>query len=263
MTPDLSTRLRTLGEAGEDSPPPTDDLIRRGRHKLRTRRVSAAGAVLTVAVVATGWALTGHQPSHQPSPQPGTQQGPAAVAAPVSLALAAQTSEQVPYRLTMHIGYQGTDARPVTFEGGYDPATGNAFIRDAANLKFSEERQVGGYCWVDSGGSWRREKGLCFSGGVGGKVGFVRDPKGLLDELKAAGDTTYAGRSNGVDSWKFTSEDRRELATLHYAGTVKVDVATSRVLSVEFTESIPGETVTSLTTVSYHDYGKPVVVTAP
>jgi hypothetical protein len=259
MTADLSDRLRTLGEAGEDTPPPTDDLIRRGKRLVRTRRMAGAGAVLTIAAAAATLTLVGQHPWSKPS----APTAAASSAGPVSLALAAQTSEQTAHRVTVKVRYNQGDLQGLDFEGGYDPATGNAYIRDLGRLKFTEERQIGNVCWINSGGHWQRTQGLCFRGNIGTQAGYFRDPLGLLDELKTEGDATYAGRSNGVDTWTFTSEDRRDHATLHYTGTVKVDVATSRVLSLEFTESVPGEAVTSTIAASYHDYGKPVVVTAP
>lgn len=261
MTDDLFNRLRTLGAAGPDSPPPTADLIRRGRGKLRTRRVSAAGAVLTVAAVATGWTLAGPSPAKTTPAQ--SAQSAQSPAAPVSLALAAQTSEAVPYRLTMNITYSAPDVKPLKMEGGFDPGTGDAYMRDLANRKFIEERAVGGHCYVFTGKEWQRLDDGCFKAGVGTKAGYVRDPKGLLEELKTAGDTQYAGRADGVDTWTFTAEDPRDRVTLRYTGTVKVEVATSRVLAVDFTESIPGSPVTSTIAVSYHDYGKPLVVKVP
>lgn len=259
MTADLSTRLRTLGEAGEDTPPPTDDLIQRGRRLVRTRRMAGAGAVLAVAAVATTLVLVGQHPSSKP-PAPTAA---ASVAGPVSLTLAAQTSEQIAHRVTVKVRHNQSDLPGLDFEGGYDPATGNAYIRNLGQLKFTEERQVGKVCWINSGGHWQRTQSLCFKGTIGTQAGYFRDPLGLLDELKQEGDAKYAGRSNGVDTWTFTSEDRRDRVTLHYTGTVKVDVATSRVLSLECTQSVPGEAVTSTIAASYHDYGKPVVVTAP
>lgn len=267
MTADLSTRLRTLGEAGDETAPPTGDLIERGRRRRRTRRLTGAGAVLSVAVVVTGLAIAG-LPASRPSPPTAAASSGASPtdAGPVSLALAAQTTEQTSHHLNLEVRFDHATTPAIRMEGGYDPATGNAYMRSLGELrKFDEERQVGGVCWVDSGHHrWQRTPdGLCFRAGVGTKSGYFRDPWGLLGELKSTGNAQYAGRSDGVDTWNFTSEERRDTITLHYNGTVKVDVKTSRVLSIDFTESIPGQTATSTLTVSYHDYGQPVVVKAP
>src|SRR5262245_22842746 len=148
MTADLSARLRTLANGDEDTPPPTDDLIQRGKRLVRTRRMAGAGVVLTVAAVATTLTLAGQHPSSKPS----APTAAASVASPVALALAAQTSEQVAHRVTVKVRHNRSDLPGLDFEGGYDPATGNAYIRDLGQRKFTEERQVGNVCWINSGG---------------------------------------------------------------------------------------------------------------
>ncbi|HKE67017.1 MAG TPA: hypothetical protein VKB59_20545 [Micromonosporaceae bacterium] len=252
MTSDLSTRLRALAEADAEPVPPIDELILRGRRRVRTKRATTTGVALTVAL-ATALAVAQGVGIGRPTP---------AAAHPVSLAIAAQISDQLSYQLTLRSG--PADAAPtITLDGGYDATTGNAFLRDGGGGNFAEQRIFDGICWVSHGGQWDRTTSPCFQSGNGTNALHYLDPARLVDELTSDGKTTYVGRSNGVDTWRFVTVDRHNLSTLTYGGTATVEVATRRILSVEFTNAVPGNAVSTMVTVSYHDYGAPVVVTAP
>jgi hypothetical protein len=275
----LSNALHQLADRDGSSRPPVQQLLQRGRRSRRRRTAATAATALAAAtaVAAGGFTaigLTGQQPAPPVA---------SAAAAPVSLALAANSTASAAFRYqlsTTVVLSDGSSSRE-TEVGAFDPVREVGYLTVRGPFPH-EERRIKDTCYLledgHGDGLWQVLHAPCgefdrTERTAGGQTGQSVNPQEVLAQLKTLGTVTYRGRTGSgaaaVDTYSYTSN-----AVLYgkfpvsYTGQVKVGVTTKKVAEVSYTMTLraprPKDRERAVKIViSFADYGTAVDVAIP
>lgn len=137
---ELRTALLEIADRDEPSSAPSTGLVRRGRRARIGRAARTAGAFGAAGVVLAGLALLPRPTTSAPEP------------VPVPLALAAQTTAQTTFHLTIDTTAETSpqELRALPWEGKYDPIHDRGYVKTPVigrNGLSDELRQIGPYCY--------------------------------------------------------------------------------------------------------------------
>lgn len=256
---EISGALREL--AGEGTPAPVDQLLRRGQQARRRRSVGVSAAALGV-VAALGVGAVGVGAWSSPDDRTAVVQ-----AADLRLAAAAEATAQSTFGLRVTIQSQ---ARSWVREGGYDPVKRAGFLRWTDNFGNPlEQRVIGDDTYLMATVDGKRNQWRKMTGGSGfpmvnlgedGAPSLSVDPSEVLSALRDNGTVRDLGRSGGVQRYSFTFSGKTT-NNRTVSGTVEVGVDSGKVSKVSY--QIAGAIAPTSLVLEFFDHGTPVTVERP
>jgi hypothetical protein len=282
----LSVALHeAAGYGPSGSAPPIDRLLSRGRRRRHGRAALACAAGVTGAGVVAALASAG--PRAGASPDTASGMHGATQSGPIALSLAAERTDDGPFRFSLTAKTtepagkaDERTTRTATSEGAFDPSTMHGYTKAVGGMETAESIRIGDVCYSQPtlGAPWLRLACPASANDVS-LEGLTQDPAAGLEQLKAAGLTTYVGRSgtgaHEVDTWKFTFSRKPQespgggsiLAGYTVTGKASVGVADGQVSAIDYTITpTPGAMIAASVTdvsITFSDYGAPVNVSAP
>ena len=282
----LAEALEDLADHAPSGPAPMDELFRLGRRRRHARSAFAAAAAVTgvtgvgvLAALATG-------ATHAVTPAEAA--GGTASPRPVTLALAAASTDAAPFHFRITAKTTRTPAGPgstvtstsVT-EGAFDPSTTRGYVQSSGGMTNAETIQIGDSCYAQAATGARWIVLPCSATDGPSLVGLSRNPSAVLAMLEADGQATKTGQSGSgsgaSETWKFTLTEKPRasagsvVAGFTATGTAQVSVAGGQITAIDYTlrpdpgslgPKLPADAVESVS-IAFSDYGAPVDVTAP